>query len=154
MIEEIINKSLKRIEKDIKEIPDIINIDFIDIFPTSEEHKKELDKEAIKNGKLVKKTERGNIYLLNNPIKTIYGELSLIKVRFFDETRLNWEAAADFALKDRKPLEDKVGKDPRFKYIERPEWDAIEFKTEDTLVYFLLPLASEVYLNDKRFTSE
>ena len=34
-------------------------------------------------------------------------------------------------------------------YIVRPDWDAIEFKTKDTLIYFLNPLASDVYLNKK-----
>lgn len=149
MIEEIIQKNLKRIEKDLNEIKDIQNIDFIDLFPNSEEHRKILDEEAIKIGMIIEKTERGNVYLLNTPLDTEYGKLSLVKVRFFDETRINWEAAADFVVKDRKVLEDKVGKDPRFKYIVRPDWDAIEFKTKDTLIYFLNPLASEVYLNKK-----
>ena len=149
MIEEIIQKNLKRIEKDLNEIKDIQNIDFIDLFPISEEHRKILDEEAIKIGMIIEKTERGNVYLLNTPLDTEYGKLSLVKVRFFDETRINWEAAADFVVKDRKVLEDKVGKDPRFKYIVRSDWDAIEFKTKDTLIYFLNPLASEVYLNNK-----
>ena len=146
MIEETIKKNLKRIENDLKEINDIQRIDFIDLFPVSEEHKKLLDDEAMKIGKIVKKTERGNVYLLNTPLITEYGQLGLVKVRVYDETRINWEAAADFVVKDRKVLENKVGKDPRFKYIVRPDWDAIEFKTKDTLIYFLNPLASEVYL--------
>ena len=147
MIEEIIHKNLKRIESDLEEIKEIQNIDFIDIFPISEEHRELLDNEAMKLGKIVEKTQRGNVYLLNKPLTTKYGKLSLFKVRFYDETRLNWEAAADFVVKDRKILEDKVGKDYRFKYIVRPDWDAIEFKTKDTLIYFLNPLASKVYLN-------
>ena len=149
MIEEIVNKNLERVEKDLKEIDDILKIDFIDLFPISEEHKSLLDNEAKSISKIIKETERGNVYLLNNPIKTNYGNLNLFKVRFFDETRLNWEAAADFVVGDRKVLENKVGRDSRFKYIVREDWDAIEFKTEDTLIYFLNPLASDVYLNNK-----
>ena len=149
MIKEIIDKNLKRVENDLQEIEDIQKIDFIDIFPTSEKHRQELDNEAQNIATIVEKTERGNVYLLNKPIITKYGELSLFKVRFYDETRINWEAAADFVVKDRKLLEDKVGKDSRFKYIKRPDWDAIEFKTEDTLIYFLNPLASEVFLKKK-----
>lgn len=149
MIKEIIKKNLKRIENDLKEINNIQKIDFIDIFPTSEKHRQELDNEAQNIATIVEKTERGNVYLLNKPIITKYGELSLFKVRFYDETRINWEAAADFVVKDRKLLEDKVGKDSRFKYIKRPDWDAIEFKTQDTLIYFLNPLASEVFLKKK-----
>ena len=149
MLKEIIEKNLYRIENDLLQIEGLQSIDFIDIFPTSEEHKKQLDNEISKISKLLKETERGNVYLLNTPLKTKYGKLSLFKVRFYDKTRLNWEAAADFVVKDRKILEDKVGKDSRLKYIVRPDWDAIEFKTKDTLVYFLNPLASVVYLNKK-----
>ena len=39
----------------------------------------------------------------------------------------------------------KVWKDKRFSYIERTEWDAVEFKTDNTLICFLNPLESEVY---------
>ena len=150
MIKEIVDRNLKRIENDLKEIKNIQAIDFIDVFPISEEHRKLLDKEAAIIGKSIKKTERGNIYLLNTPIETKYGNLSLVKIRFFDDTRINWEAAEDFVVKDRKVLEDKVGKDSRFQYIVRPDWDAIEFKTKDTLIYFLNPLASDVYLNKRK----
>lgn len=147
MLQEIIEKNLNRIKKDLLEIEGLQSIDFIDIFPKSEEHKIQLDDEVSKISKLLEKTERGNIYLLNQPIQTNYGELKYLKIRYFDETRLNWEAAADFVVEDRDILMDKVGKDKRYSYIKRLEWDAIEFKTENTLIYFLTPLASEVYGN-------
>lgn len=145
MLYEIIERTLKRIEPDLDEIEDLQNIDFIDIFPTSEEHKIQLDQELSSISTLLEKTERGNIYSLHEVISTKYGKLKYIKIRFFDESRLNWEATADFVVKDRNVLLDKVGKDERFSYIERPEWDAVEFKTDNTLIYFLNPLASEVY---------
>lgn len=147
MIQEIINKNLNRIEKDLLEIKDLQKIDFLDIFPESEEHRNLLDKEISKIAMLLEKTERGNVYALNNPIETKYGKLTYIKIRIFDETRLNWEAAADFVVKDRNVLIEKVGKDTRFSYIKREKWDAVEFKTNNTLIYFLNPLASEVYGN-------
>lgn len=149
MLYDIVDKNLKRIEHDLKEIEGLKCIDFIDIFPTSVEHKVHLDRELISISKILEETERGVVYALNNPINTKYGELKYVKIRFFDETRLNWEAAADFVVEDRNILLDKVGKDSRFKYIERPDWDAVEFKTENTLIYFLNPLASDVYTNNK-----
>ncbi len=149
MIKEIIEKNLKRIEKDLKEIEGLQKIDFIDIFPTSENHKIVLDEEISKISKIVKKTERGNVYFLNKPIETKYGKLEYVKIRIFDETRLNWEAAADFVVENRDILKKKVGTDKRYSYIKRPEWDAVEFKTKDTLVYFLNPLASKVYGRNK-----
>ena len=145
MLQEIIEKNLKRIELDLKEINGVKNIDFFDVFPISEDHRDKLDKELIEISTLLQETERGNVYFLNTPIKTNYGELRYIKIRFFDESRLNWEGAADFIVEDRNVLLNKVGKDDRYKYIERPDWDAVEFKTENTLIYFLNPLASEVY---------
>jgi len=145
MLDEIVNKNLNRIESDLNEIVGLKSIDFLDIFPTSKEHKIKLDSELNQISTLLKETERGNVYFLNTPIKTKYGDLKYIKVRYFDESRLNWEAAADFVVEDRNILLNQVGKDERYKYIERPEWDAVEFKTDNTLIYFLNPLASEVY---------
>lgn len=150
MLEEIVRENLNRIEEDLLEIKDLQNIDFLDIFPKSEEHRNQLDKEISKIAVLLETTERGNVYALNNPIETKYGKLIYVKIRIFDKTRLNWEAAADFVVKDRNILMMKVGKDTRFSYIKREKWDAIEFKTDNTLVYFLNPLASEVYGNNKK----
>ncbi len=145
MLEEIIQRNLSRIALGLEEIPGIISIDFMDIFPVSEDHRSQLDAEVARRARALQNTERGNVYELDEPIQTQYGELKFIKIRFFDETRLNWEAAADFKIKDRQLLLNKIGKDDRFSYIERPDWNAVEFKTDDTLVYFLEPLASEVY---------
>jgi len=145
MIEDIIKKNQSRIEEDIKQIEGVQQIDFIDIFPESEEHRKMLDKEANKIGKLIDSTEKGKFYLLNDPIETKWGLLKFIKIRFFDESRLNYEAAPDFAVKDWNKLKQQVEIDKRFSFISRPNWDAIEFKTENSLVYFLNPLVTTVY---------
>lgn len=45
----------------------------------------------------------------------------------------------------------KVGKDTRFSYIKREKWDAVEFKTDNTLIYFLRPLALELYRKIKDY---
>lgn len=149
MLFDIIAKNLNRIEQDLQEIKGLKNIDFIDIFPTSKEHKLQLENEINSIANLEVKTERGNIYTLIKPLDTKYGKLKWIKIRYFDESRLNWEAAADFVVDNRNILLNKVGKDKRFTYIKRDEWDAVEFKTDNTLIYFLDPLASEVYSKKK-----
>ena len=150
MLYEIVRKNLERIDRDLKEIEGIKRIDFIDVFPTSVEHKMQLDLEMQNISSLILETERGNVYILHEAIHTKFGELKFVKIRFFDETRLNWEAAIDFVVEDRNILLNRVGKDSRYSYIQRPEWDAVEFKTSDTLIYFLHPLASEVYSRDKK----
>lgn len=149
MLFDIIEKNLNRIEQDLQEIEGLKNIDFIDIFPTSEEHKLQLEDEMNSIANLEIKTERGNIYTLTKSLDTKYGKLKWIKIRYFDESRLDWEAAADFVVDDRNILLNKVGKDKKFTYIKRDEWDAVEFKTDNTLIYFLNPLASEVYSKKK-----
>ena len=47
MIKEIVDRNLKRIENDLKEIKDIQAIDFIDVFPISEGHRKLFNKADI-----------------------------------------------------------------------------------------------------------
>lgn len=84
MIQDIVKINEERISEDLNEINGIQGIDFIDIFPTSEEHRKTLDEEACKFAKLVDSTEKGNFYLLNNPIKTRWGDLRFFKIRFYD----------------------------------------------------------------------
>lgn len=145
MLEDIIKKNQNRIEEDIKQIEGIQYIDFIDIFPESEEHRKILDEEVSKISKLIDSTEKGNFYLLNESIETKWGKLKFLKIRFFDESRLGYEAAPDFAVKDWNKLKQKVETDKRFSYISRTNWDAIEFKTENSLIYFLNPLVTSVY---------
>lgn len=111
MLNEIVNKNLDRIESDLSEIIGLKSIDFLDIFPVSEDHKIKLDEVLAQISTLLQKTDRGNVYYLNTPIKTKYGDLKYIKIRFFDKSRLNWEAAADFVIEDRNVLLNQVGKD-------------------------------------------
>lgn len=145
MIQEIVKLNEKRISKDINEIDGIKNIDFIDIFPISEEHRVNLDNEASTLGKLIDSTEKGNFYLLNKPIKTRWGNLKFIKIRFFDESKLHYEAAPDFELDSWENFLEIAQANKRYSFINREKWKAIEFKTENCLVYFLNPLITQVY---------
>lgn len=145
MIEEIVKMNEQRITKDINEIDGIKRIDFIDIFPISEEHRMKLDDEVRKVSKLIDGTEKGSFYLLDNPIKTKWGDLRFLKIRFYDESKLYYEAAPDFEVENWEKLKEKSNNDSRFKLIEREKWKAIEFKTDNCLVYFLNPLVTKVY---------
>ena len=145
MLKDIIEENQKRIEKDVNQIEGIQYIDFIDIFPKSEEHKEQLDKEVSQISTLIDHTEKGKFYLLNEPIDTKWGKLRFLKIRFFDETKIKYEAAPDFAVKNWETLKEKTNFDERFTFISRPNWDAIEFKTENSLIYFLNPLVTTVY---------
>jgi len=142
MIEEIIRLNEKRIAPEVSKFKDIVRIDFIDIFPTSNKHKEELDREASDIAKIIDITDKGTFYLIDKPIITKWGNLRFLKIRYFDETRLNWEAAPDFKVVDwdKFKFENK-----NFKTISREKWEALEYKSDDALIYFLNPLVTEVY---------
>ena len=36
---------------------------------------------------LIEKDEKGEYYLLNNPLETVYGELKIVKLRIFDQIK-------------------------------------------------------------------
>lgn len=145
MLKDIIKKNEDRIAEDVKEIEGIEKIDFIDIFPKSEDHRRQLDEEVSQISRLIDRTEKGNFYLLNEPIQTKWGDLKFLKIRFFDESKLQYEAAPDFVISDWNKLRQKTEIDERFSYISREKWNAIEFKTQNSLIYFLNPLVSKVY---------
>ena len=144
-INEIINECMEDVSNDIKSLEMVEKIDFLDIFPKSVEHKKLLDNEAVKIARVVDKTERGNFYVFHKPIKTKYGQLKIIKIRKFDETRLPWVAAPDFSTTDYNKFLSKYKNDDRFTYIERPTYKGLEFKTNKSLIYFLDELTTDYY---------
>jgi len=147
-IKEIINQCEIDIEEDIKSLKFIKCIDFIDIFPVSEEHKALLDKEALEMATIIDKTERGNFYVFNYPIETRFGQIKICKIRKFDKTRLKWVSAPDFATTDYDKFLELYKNDERFKYIEKTTYKGLEFKTDKSLIYFLDELTTYYYKID------
>ena len=99
-IETIIHKIVDLCKKDILSFPEIICMDYVDIFPRSEEDRVLLNDEAIKLGNIIEKNERGTTYHLIKPILTELGNIELLKIRKFDKTRLPWLGAGDFIVND------------------------------------------------------
>ena len=147
-INEIIIKCIDDISQDIMSLKYVDKIDFLDIFPRSLDHKTFLDEEALKIAKVIEKTDRGNFYVFNSPIPTKFGSLKIIKIRKFDETRLPWIAAPDFSMTDYNIFLNQYKNDKRFTYIERPTYKGLEFKTKDSLIYFL-DIPTTTYYNIK-----
>ena len=136
-INEIINKTINLISDDVSRLNGVTTIDFLDIFPRSEDHKKMLDTEALNLGYIIEETSRGNFYVFHSPIKTKFGELKIIKIRIYDETRLPWLGAPDFNVSNYDLFKNIYINDERFTYIEKPTYKGLEFKTKYSLIYFL-----------------
>ncbi len=147
-IEQIIYKCINDITSDLSSLEGIKSIDFLDIFPRSEAHKIFLDAEANKIANIIEKTERGNFYVFHKPVNTKFGELKVIKIRKFDNTRLNWIAAPDFSMEDYNKFLNRYINDNRFIYIEKPTYKGLEFKTKNSLIYFL-DIPTTTYYNIK-----
>ena len=87
---------------------------------------KEVDKETAKTGKT---------FLLNEPLDTSAGILSLIKIRNPDATRPQ-RGAPDFKIQNYQQFKDKyLQSSGNFTLMTRKDYEMIEIKGVDVLVY-------------------
>lgn len=121
-----------------KYIDEELVLDFVDIFPISEQERLDLIKNIDNLGKVVSKLKKGPIYLLDKPIQTKYGPLKLIKIRIYDKEKTQ-RGAPDFKVKDYKEFKEKYLEKEYFNLIERPEYEMLELDIKDSnvLIYFL-----------------
>ena len=88
MIEKIIKENLDKYKNDIDNIKEDKIIDCVTIFSSSDEDYEALNKELSSN-RLIDEMTSGNLYYLNDSIRTIYGDLSFIKIRKHDDNYNN-----------------------------------------------------------------
>jgi hypothetical protein len=121
-----------------------IPVNYSCIFTQSEKDYKKFNSEAISRGKVVKQTEKGNIYLLKKPIETVAGTLRIVKIRKPDPKRPE-RGDADFTVADYPAFKKEYLNKPGFKLIERPDMEMIELadKDFDVLAYFSHPTLAE-----------
>ena len=99
MIKQIILDELTKYKDDIGNIKEEKTIDCITIFSRSDEDYIELNKELSSN-KVIDEMSSGNLYYLDEPIKTIYGDLSFIKIRKHDNNYNNYRISVDFTVEN------------------------------------------------------
>ncbi|MDP3964919.1 MAG: hypothetical protein Q8Q20_04690 [bacterium] len=81
-------------------------------------------------------TTSGVTYILNEPIVTVAGSLKALKVRKYDPSRLQ-RGAPDFQVEDFQAFKEKyLSQGHNFTLMVRKEFEALELKGEDVLVYF------------------
>lgn len=133
-----INEILKLAQLVIKEhIQEELVLDYVDIFPESEEERITLQEELKKLGSEICKSKTGPTYLLAKPIFTIFGNLKLVRVRIYDKHKKQ-KGAPDFKVKNYKKFKEKYLKKQCFYLIERPKYEMIELniKNSNVLIYF------------------
>ena len=97
LIKGIIEENLYKYKSDIDNIRVNKELDCITIFSTSDEDYKKL-KNELSNNKLIDEMTSGDLYYLNSPIITTYGDLYFIKIRKHDDNYNNYRVSVDFTV--------------------------------------------------------
>lgn len=126
-----------------------LKLDYVDIFPKSEEEHKELLEQLKSLGKPIWSGSTGKTYLLDEPIETDKGLLKLLRVRIFDNSKLAFRGHPDYAVKKEEydDFKDYLLKQENVNLMKRPEYEMVEIWDEDfdVAVYFpSIPLTEDV----------
>ena len=141
MIEKIIKENLNKYKSDINNIKENKMIDCVTIFSNSEEDYEVLNKELSGN-RLIDEMTSGNLYYLNDPIKTIYGDLSFIKIRKHDDNYNSYRISVDFTVDNYESFKDRLI-NPVIK--EYDTFELIQFKNETSIINIISLSAKEDY---------
>lgn len=140
-INQLIKDELDKIKEDIDNIKEEKVIDCITIFSNSEDNYLTLNNE-LKNNRLIDKMSSGNLYYLNEPIKTIYGDLLFIKVRKHDDNYNDYRISVDFTIKDYDGYKNKL-KNPIVKTYDT--FELIQFKNNKSIINIISLSAKDDY---------
>ena len=132
----IINQAWRAISEntDEKDLP----VDYLGIFSKDESEFRDLERLVSTLGKLGDKTATatGSTYLLDEPLNTPAGPLKVLKIRKPDPTRPQ-RGAPDFRVKNYLAFKEKYqSRGHNFLLIVRKEYEMLELKGADVLVYF------------------
>ena len=141
MITSLIENELKKYEKDISNIKENKTIDCITIFSNSNEDYDILNNE-LANNRIIDEMSSGNLYLLNKPIETIYGDLYFIKVRKHDDNYNNYRISVDFIVDDYESFKKKMNNPIIKKY---DTFELIQFKNADSIINIISLSAKDDY---------
>ena len=141
MIKEIIKENLEKYKNDIDNIKGNKKIDCITIFSSSEEDYNILNEE-LGNNKLIDEMTSGNLYYLNTPIKTIYGDLSFVKIRKHDENYNNYRVSVDFTVDNYNKFKNSII-NPVIKVYDT--FELIQFKNDTSIINIISLSAKDDY---------
>ncbi len=141
MITSLIENELEKYEKEISNITENKTIDCVTIFSNSNEDYDILNNE-LANNRIIDEMSSGNLYLLNKPIETIYGDLFFIKVRKYDDNYNNYRISVDFVVDDYEDFKNKINNPVIKKY---DTFELIQFKNDDSIINIISLSAKDDY---------
>lgn len=132
----IIHQGMRAISQNTDEAD--LPVDYLGIFSKDENEFIELDRVLRALGKPgdSSATKTGSTYVLHEPMSTPAGPLTVIKVRKPDPTRPQ-RGAPDFRVPDYQSFKEKyLSNGPNFSLMIRTDYEMLELKGVDVLVYF------------------
>ncbi len=132
----IVNQGLKAIRENTDE--QNLPVDYIGIFAKDDKEYEVMDNVLKTIGKPGDKTATasGSTYLLDEPIQTPAGPLKVLKARKSDPTRPQ-RGAPDFRVANYAEFKEKnLRRKSNFSLMLRKDYEMMELKGEDVLVYF------------------
>ena len=113
------------------------NIDIIDIFTHSNKEYDEILSTLKEESVIVKTTKFGNIYKLNNPIKTKLGYIANIKVRIYDGKKEGYIGAIDLIVDNFDTYKSNINFNNKIVYISNENNDFIEYDYKPYFLYII-----------------
>ena len=143
IIRYIVEKGIEAVNKNTDEFP--VTIDYLAIFAKDEAEYHDMIEFTREMGETVNKSmaKTGKTILLKNPVETEAGLLKVIKIRKPDATRPQ-RGAPDFKVGDYQEFKNKyLMSNSNFTLMQRTDYEMIELKGIDVLVYFPSKLFAE-----------
>lgn len=132
----IVDQGLDAIVKNTEE--KYLPVDYLAIFCHDDNEYYQLDQFVAALGEIIDQhlSKTGNTYLLHKPISTNAGDLKMLKIRKPDATRPQ-RGAPDFQVTDYNAFKEKyLSAGGNFTLMPRKDYEMIELKGIDALVYF------------------
>lgn len=135
-INEIINEGLAVLKTSVKD--KVESGSFVNIYPESDQEREQLVDSINPISKMISATNTGEIYVLDEPVKTKLGQFELIKIRVADPA-YSTKGAIDFIPKDYAAFKGKYSTTPGFDVVNKDTFEIVELRAQNSRVVLHFP---------------
>ena len=141
MLAQLITNELLKSKDVIDNIKADKIIDCVGVFTKTDKEYASLNTE-LKDNKLIDEMPSGNLYYLNTPIQTEYGDLFFVKIRKPDNNFDDYRIYVDFVVDDYEQFKNTLD-NPTIKSFDK--FELIEFKNNESIVNVVSLSAKDDY---------
>ncbi|MBR6166276.1 hypothetical protein IKQ65_01440 [Candidatus Saccharibacteria bacterium] len=141
MLAQLITNELLKSKDVIDNIKADKIIDCVGVFTKTDKEYASLNTE-LKDNKLIDEMPSGNLYYLNTPIQTEYGDLFFVKIRKPDNNFDDYRIYVDFVVDDYEQFKNTLD-NPAVKSFDK--FELIEFKNNESIINVVSLSAKDDY---------